>query len=47
MVTKKTFDLNILNVTDGTVKKSQALALNISEDNAIILSTVHLNIKTC
>ena len=34
MVTKKTFDLNILNVTDGTVKKSQALALNISEDNA-------------
>ena len=34
MVTKKTFDLNILNVTDGTVKKSEALALNISEDNA-------------
>jgi large subunit ribosomal protein L4 len=34
MATKKTFDLNITNATDGTVQKSKVLALDISEDNA-------------
>jgi len=34
MATKKTFDLNIRNATDGTVQKSKVLALDISEDNA-------------
>jgi large subunit ribosomal protein L4 len=34
MATKKTFDLNITNVEDGTVQKSKVLALTISTDNS-------------
>lgn len=34
MATKKTFDLNITNVEDGTVQKSKVLALTISADNS-------------
>ena len=34
MATKKTFDLNITNVEDGTIKESKVLALTVSADNS-------------